>query len=105
MGTVSRIVSTLKSRKMLSQGAWGILAHVVELGRTEASINSMPVVREFVDVFPKDLPSLPSKREVEFKIVLDPGTTPISRAPYRMVPTELKELKLQLQELLNKGFI
>ena len=86
VGTVSRIVSTLKARKMLSQGAWGILAHVVELGRTEASINSMPVVREFVDVFPKDLPSLPSEREVEFEIVVEPRTTPISRASYRMAP-------------------
>ena len=65
----------------------------------------MPVVREFIDVFPEDLPNLPSEREVEFEIVLEPETTPISRAPYRMSPVELKELKLQLQELLNKGFI
>ena len=52
VGMVLRIVSALKARKMLSQGACGILAHVVELGRTKASINSVPVVREFVDVFP-----------------------------------------------------
>ena len=62
-------------------------------------------MREFIDVFPEDLLSLPLEREVEFKIVLEPGTTPISRAPYRMTPTKLKELKLQLQELLDKGFI
>ena len=78
---------------------------MVELGRTEASINSVPVVREFVDVFPEDLPSLPLERDMEFEIVLEPGTTPISRAPYRMAPAKLKELKLQLQELLSKGFI
>ena len=104
-GTVSRIVSALKARKMLSQGAWRILAHVVELGRIEASINSVPVVREFVDVFPEDLPSLRPEREMEFEIVLEPGTTSISRALYRMAPAERKELKLQLQELLSRGFI
>ena len=102
---VLKIVSVLKARKMLPQGAWGILAHVELLGRTEASINSVPIVREFTDVFPEDLPSLPSNREVEFEIVLELGTAPISRAPYRMTPTKLKELMLQLQELLDNGFI
>ena len=87
------------------RGCLGDISSVVELGRTKASINSVPVVREFADVFPEDLPSLPPEREVEFKIVLEPGTTPISRALYRMAPAELKELKLQLQELLDKGFI
>ena len=48
---------------------------------------------------------LPFDREIEFAIDLVPGTTPISMAPYRMAPAELKELKLQLQELLEKGFI
>ena len=78
---------------------------MVELGRTWASINSVPVVREFVDVFPEDLPSLRPEREMEFEIVLEPGTTSISRALYRMAPAERKELKLQLQELLSRGFI
>ena len=62
-------------------------------------------MKEFADVFPEDLTSLPLESEVEFEIVLEPGKTPISRAPYRMAPAELKELKLQLQELLDKGFI
>ena len=56
-------------------------------------------------MFPEDLPGLPLNREIEFVIDLVPGTTPISKAPYRMAPTELKELKVQLQELLDKGFI
>ena len=56
---VPKIISTLKARRTLSQGAWGILAHVVEFVLTEASINSVPVVREFADVFLEDLPSLP----------------------------------------------
>ena len=63
------------------------------------------MVNEFLDVFPDELPRLPLKREVKFGIELKPGTTPISKAPYRMAPTELKELKLQLQELLNQRFI
>jgi len=65
----------------------------------------IPVVCEFPDVFPKELPGLPPDREVEFAIELIPGTTPISRRPYRMPPNELTELKNQLKELLDKGFI
>ena len=64
----------------------------------------MPVVCEYPDVFPEELPGLPHVREVEFGIELVPGTTPISIAPYRMAPTELKELKAQLQELTDRGF-
>ena len=60
---------------------------------------------DFPEVFPDELPGLPPSREVEFEIELTPGTTPVSMAPYRMAPAELKELKAQLQELLDKGFI
>ena len=56
-------------------------------------------------MFPEELPVLPPIREVEFGIELVPGTTPISIAPYRMAPLELKELKAQLQELIDKGFV
>jgi hypothetical protein len=63
------------------------------------------VVCEFLDVFPKDLSGLPPERDVEFVIELKPGTTPISRRSYRMPPNELAELKIQLQDLLEKGFI
>jgi hypothetical protein len=63
------------------------------------------VVSEFPDVFPDDLLGLPLDRDVEFKIELLPGTTPISRRPYRMPPNELAELKMQLNELLKKGLI
>ena len=62
-------------------------------------------MNEFPDVFPEEIPGLPSIREVEFTIELLPGTTQISIAPYRMAPAELGELKLQLQDLLSKGFI
>ena len=60
---------------------------------------------EFPVVFPKEIPGLPPIREVELTIELLPGTAPISIAPYRMAPAELGELKLQLQDLLSKGFI
>lgn len=63
------------------------------------------VVKEFPDVFPKELPGLPPVREVEVSIDILPGTTPIAQAPNRMAPAEFAELKIQLQELLDKGFI
>jgi len=65
----------------------------------------IPVVCEFPDVFPDELPGLPPDREIEFKIELLPGTAPISRRPYRVPPNELAELKIQLHELLEKGLI
>jgi hypothetical protein len=68
-------------------------------------IKNIPVVCEFPDVFPKDLPGLPPERDVEFVIELKPGTAPISRRSYHMPPNELAELKIQLQDLLEKGFI
>jgi hypothetical protein len=68
-------------------------------------IQDIPVVCEFPDVFPEDLPRLPPERDVEFVIELKPGTTPISRRSYRMPSNELAELKTQLQDLLEKGFI
>jgi hypothetical protein len=68
-------------------------------------IQDISVVCEFSDVFPEDLPGLPPERDVEFVIELKPGTAPISRRSYRMPPNELTELKTQLQDLLEKGFI
>jgi hypothetical protein len=68
-------------------------------------IQDIPVVCEFPDIFPEDLPGLPPERDVEFVIELKPGTTPISRRSYRMPPNELAELKTQVQDLLEKGFI
>jgi len=69
------------------------------------TVAEIPVVCEFPDVFPEDLPRLPPDRDVEFKIDLIPGTAPISRRTYRMPPNELAELKKQLQELQEKGLI
>jgi hypothetical protein len=68
-------------------------------------LEDIPVVCEYMDVFPDELPGLPPDREVEFVIELQPGTTPISKSSYRMPPKELAELKKQLQEFLDEGYI
>ena len=68
-------------------------------------LEDIPVVCEYMDVFPDDLPGMPPDRDIEFVIELQPGTAPISKRPYRMPPKELAELKIQLQELLDKGYI
>ena len=74
-------------------------------GTTIKEVKDIPVVREFLDVFPDDLSGLPPNRDVEFVIELKPGTAPLSRRAYRMPPKELGELKIQLQELLDKGCV
>ncbi|RVX04229.1 Retrovirus-related Pol polyprotein from transposon 17.6 [Vitis vinifera] len=71
----------------------------------DLKLEDIPIVKDYPDVFPEDLPGLPLEKEVEFTIDLAPKTAPISKAPYRMTPMELKELKIQFQELLDKGFI
>src|SRR4051812_7404433 len=68
-------------------------------------LEDIPVVRDFLDVFPEELPGMPPDRCVEFIVYLIPGTAPISRCPYRMAPHELAEIKTQLDTLLAKGFI
>ena len=73
--------------------------------RGQVKLEAILVVKEFPDVFPEELPGLPPEREVDLSINILPRTAPISKAPYRMAPTELKELKTQLQELLDKGFV
>ncbi|XP_035551052.1 uncharacterized protein LOC118349650 [Juglans regia] len=96
------IISAVQVGKLLQDGCQGFLACVVEAPKEELKIEQIPVVREYPVVFPEDLPGLLPEREVEFAIELVPGTTPISKAPYRMAPSELVELKEQLQDLLDK---
>ncbi|GJX71204.1 putative nucleotidyltransferase, ribonuclease H [Tanacetum coccineum] len=71
----------------------------------EKRLEDIPVVREFPEVFPEDLPGLPPIRQVEFQIDLIPGAAPVARAPYRLAPSEMQELSDQLQELADRGFI
>ncbi|GJY68289.1 putative reverse transcriptase domain-containing protein [Tanacetum coccineum] len=71
----------------------------------EPKLSDISVVRDFVEVFPKDLSELPPQRQVEFHIDLVPGATPVAKSPYRLAPSEMQELSTQLQELQDKGFI
>jgi hypothetical protein len=70
-----------------------------------AKLEDIPIVCEYPDIFPDDLPGMPPDRDIEFVIELQPDTAPISKRPYRMPPNKLAELKIQLQDLLDKGFI
>jgi len=72
---------------------------------SQLELSKIPIVQDFPDVFLNDLPRLLPPWEVEFSIELMPGTQPISKAPYRMSPNKLKELKVQIQDLIEKGFI
>ena len=72
--------------------------------RFQAVIDGLPVVKEFPEVFPDEIPDVRPEREVEFLIDLVPGTKPVSMAPYRMSASELAELKKQLEDLLDKKF-
>eukprot|EP00253_Pinus_taeda_P034845 PITA_34845 len=84
--------------------------YAVQVGLTssknnKSTLENISVVHEFADVFPEEIPGLPPKRNLDFTIELVPGATPVSRAPYRMSVPELTELKMQLQELLDKKYI
>nr|GFB91261.1 DNA/RNA polymerases superfamily protein [Tanacetum cinerariifolium] len=83
----------------------GFLATIHDTTSDVPCIHDQPIVSEFPDVFPDELPGIPLVREAEFSIELIPGAEPISKDPYRMALIELKELKDQLQELLKQGFI
>ncbi|GJZ36007.1 putative reverse transcriptase domain-containing protein [Tanacetum coccineum] len=72
---------------------------------SKKQLQDVPVIRNFPEVFPDELPGLPPPRQVEFRIELVAGAAPVARAPYRLAPSELKELSDQLKELLEKGFI
>ncbi|KAL0544200.1 hypothetical protein IC582_019313 [Cucumis melo] len=82
-----------------------VLVEGISMLREKLKPKDVPVVKEFLDVFPDDLSGLPLDRDIEFTIELLPGKAPISQAPYKMAPSELKELKMQLQELVDKGYI
>nr|GFC74414.1 putative reverse transcriptase domain-containing protein [Tanacetum cinerariifolium] len=77
----------------------------VEDKSEEKRLEDVPIVREFPEVFPEDLPGLPPARQVEFQIDLVPGAAPVAQAPYQLAPDEMLELSTQLQELSDKGFI
>ena len=99
---LSNVISAATARKMVRKGCESYLAYVIDTVKARPSISDIPTVSDFSDVFPEELPGFPPHREIEFSIDVVPGATPTSITPYRMAPLELKELKLQLQELLEK---
>ncbi|KAD3640129.1 hypothetical protein E3N88_29352 [Mikania micrantha] len=100
-----KIVSCIKARKYLKKKYYAFLAHVVEKKPDKKAVGDIPVIRDYPDVFPEDLPGLPPVRQVEFRIDLVPRANPVAKSPYRLAPSEMQELSSQLQELLDKGFI
>ena len=104
-GAMSNVISDMQARRLMRKGCETFLALILDSKRSQVNVEKILVVREFPDVFPEDLLSIPLEREVDLSIEIIPGTVPMSRAPYRMAPKELKELKSQLQELMDKGLI
>ncbi|GJX83635.1 putative reverse transcriptase domain-containing protein [Tanacetum coccineum] len=110
-GDVTRlnIISCTKTQKYMERGFPIFLAHVttkeVEDKSEKKRLEDVSIVQDFPEVFPEDLPGLPPTRQVEFQIDLVPGAAPVARAPYRLAPSEMKELSEQLKELSDKGFI
>ena len=87
----------------MRKGYEAYLAYVIDTVKARPSVSNIPTVSDFPDVFPEELSGLPPYREIEFAINVVSGATPASITPYKMAPLELKELKLQLQELLENG--
>ncbi|GJQ92575.1 putative reverse transcriptase domain-containing protein [Tanacetum coccineum] len=110
-GNVTRlnIISCTKTLKYMEKGFPIFLAHItakeIEDKSEKKRLEDVPIVQDFPEVFPEDLPGLPPTRQVEFQIDLVPGAAPVARAPYRLAPSEMKELSEQLKELSDKGFI
>lgn len=100
-----RFISCLKPGKLIAKVCVYHTVRVRDFDSESHSLESVLVVNEFPDVFPDDLPCIPPKREIDFGIGLLFDTRPISIPPYRMAPAGLKELKEQLKDLLEKGFI
>ncbi|KAL9236197.1 hypothetical protein vseg_010898 [Gypsophila vaccaria] len=99
----AKIVSVMQLQKLERKGHQVYLCSINEV-KDELRIEDIPVVQEYPDVFPDELPGLPPARDVEFSDLV-PGTPPISKVPHRMAPVELKELKEQLEEMIEKGFV
>ena len=86
----------MQARRLLRKGCEAFLSLVLDFKKGQIELENILVVKDFPDVFHEELPNIPPVREVDLSIEILPGTTPTSRAPYRMAPTELKELKIQL---------
>ncbi|XP_073121295.1 uncharacterized protein [Henckelia pumila] len=96
----TQFISFMQAKQMVHEGCEAFLASIslTELP-PRPDISDVDIVRDFEDVFPDDVAGIPPDREVEFSIELVPGTVPISKAPYRLAPMEMRELKEQIQEI------
>jgi len=92
----TNIISVMAARKLLKKGCTTYLAYVINSRNGKIEPSDIPIMREFPDVFPEELPGLPLEREVEVTIDILPKVSPIAQPPYRMAPKELDELKIQL---------
>ncbi|KAL2226504.1 UNVERIFIED_CONTAM: Transposon Tf2-12 polyprotein, partial [Sesamum indicum] len=99
------LISAVTAFNLIKEGREAYLTSVHDTMKVSPGVLDVPVVREFPDIFPDKLPGLPLHREVDFEINTILGAAPISIAPYRTAPSELKALKKHLEELLDKGFI
>ncbi|GKD90989.1 hypothetical protein Tco_1366496, partial [Tanacetum coccineum] len=90
------VISCIKARKYIKRGCYLFLAHVTESKSKEKRMENVPVIHDFPEVFPKELLGLPPSRQVEFLINLVPRVAPVARAPYRLAPSKMKELSVQL---------
>ncbi|GJU05547.1 putative reverse transcriptase domain-containing protein [Tanacetum coccineum] len=97
-----KVISCIKARKYVERGCHLFLAHATENKLKEKQMEYVPVICDFPEVFPEEFPGLPPSRQVEFQIGLVPRAAPVAHAPYRLAPSEMKELSVQLQELLEK---
>nr|GEX61920.1 putative reverse transcriptase domain-containing protein [Tanacetum cinerariifolium] len=95
------LISCIKTERYISRGCQVLVAQVMEKKSDERRLEDIPVVREFLEVFPEDLPGLPPSRQVEFQIDLIPEATQVARAPYRLDLSKMQELSDQLQELAD----
>ena len=93
---IPKVISAMEARHFLRKGCEAFLALILDSKREQVNFENIPVIREFPNVFPYELPRVPPESEVDLSIEVVQGTTPISRAPYHIAPTELKELKIQL---------
>lgn len=105
VGFANRIISIVSTRKFIVKGTGTYLAYIMDSFESRKDNSQVLVVKDFLNVFPGELPRMPPDREVEFSIELEPDTTPIFCTLYKMALLELKELKVQLQDLLYRGFI
>ncbi|GJS85599.1 putative reverse transcriptase domain-containing protein [Tanacetum coccineum] len=103
------IILYTKTQEYMLKGCPVFLVNVTTKETEDKSekkqLEDIPIVQDFPDVFPEDLPGLPPTRQVESQIDLVPGAAPLARVPYRLAPAKMKELSEQLQELSDKGFI